>query len=208
MNIFWMNILDFVLNWILNWIIFRPDSMKKWFFKKDRPPISTAGRGCHISTAYECQVCLDRWRVLWEKNLLDGFWVLSWGENSQEVTLAEEEEEAVRLFTVLWQSLCTQRYLVGLTDMLPISLACCCYHCRCAHNMATGLFRMNQGDEEFTVLLVHCCTCTRRRANFKYKDTGCPEKRTFRIIILQANTSEIRFKVLNLVSLRCQLAGW
>ena len=92
------------------------------------------------------------------------------GENSQEVTLAEEEEEAVRLFTVLWQSLCTQRYLVGLTDMLPISLACCCYHCRGAHNMATGLFRMNQGDEEFTVLLVHCCTCTRQRANFKYKD--------------------------------------
>ena len=29
-----MNILDFVLNWILNWIIFRPDSMKKWIFKR------------------------------------------------------------------------------------------------------------------------------------------------------------------------------
>ena len=42
MNIFWMNILDFVLNWILNWIIFRPDSMKKWTFKKDRPPLNPA----------------------------------------------------------------------------------------------------------------------------------------------------------------------
>ena len=31
--LYWMNILDFVLNWI----IFRPDSMKKWFFKTDRP---------------------------------------------------------------------------------------------------------------------------------------------------------------------------
>ena len=30
---FWMNIRDFVLNWI----IFRPDSMKKWIFKTDRP---------------------------------------------------------------------------------------------------------------------------------------------------------------------------
>ena len=39
MNIFWMNILDFVLNWILNLMIFRPDSMKKWIFKKDRPPL-------------------------------------------------------------------------------------------------------------------------------------------------------------------------
>ena len=38
-NIFWMNILDFVLNWILNLMIFRPDSMKKWIFKKDRPPL-------------------------------------------------------------------------------------------------------------------------------------------------------------------------
>ena len=38
MNIFWMNILDFVLNWI----IFRPDSMKKWTFKKDRPPLNPA----------------------------------------------------------------------------------------------------------------------------------------------------------------------
>ena len=37
MNIFWMNIRDFVLNWIFNWIIFRPDSMKKWIFKTDRP---------------------------------------------------------------------------------------------------------------------------------------------------------------------------
>ena len=36
MNIFWMNILDFVLNWILNWIIFGPDSMKKWIFKTYR----------------------------------------------------------------------------------------------------------------------------------------------------------------------------
>ena len=34
---FWMNIPDFVLNWILNWIIFRPDSMKKWIFKKRSP---------------------------------------------------------------------------------------------------------------------------------------------------------------------------
>ena len=27
----------FCFNWILNWIIFRPDSMKKWIFKTDRP---------------------------------------------------------------------------------------------------------------------------------------------------------------------------
>ena len=32
---FWMNLLDFVLNWI----IFRPNSKKKWIFKKDRPPL-------------------------------------------------------------------------------------------------------------------------------------------------------------------------
>ena len=36
LNIFWINISDFVLNWILNWIIFRPDSMKKWIFKTYR----------------------------------------------------------------------------------------------------------------------------------------------------------------------------
>ena len=35
-GLYWMNILDFVLNWILNWIIFRPDSMKKWIFKAYR----------------------------------------------------------------------------------------------------------------------------------------------------------------------------
>ena len=34
-----MNIPDFVLNWI----IFRPDSMKKWIFKTDRPRESSAG---------------------------------------------------------------------------------------------------------------------------------------------------------------------
>ena len=34
MIIFYINILDFVLHWI----IFRPDSMKIWIFKKDRPP--------------------------------------------------------------------------------------------------------------------------------------------------------------------------
>ena len=34
---FWMNNPDFVLNWILNWIIFKPDSMKKWILKTDRP---------------------------------------------------------------------------------------------------------------------------------------------------------------------------
>ena len=34
---FWMNIPDFVLNWILNQTIFKPDSMKKWIFKPDRP---------------------------------------------------------------------------------------------------------------------------------------------------------------------------
>ena len=33
---FWMNIPDFVLNWI----IFRPDSMKKWILKTDRPGLS------------------------------------------------------------------------------------------------------------------------------------------------------------------------
>ena len=36
-GLYWMNILDFVLNWILNWIIFRPDLMKKLIFKTDRP---------------------------------------------------------------------------------------------------------------------------------------------------------------------------
>ena len=36
-GLYWMNILDFVLNWILNWIIFRPNSMEKWIFKTDRP---------------------------------------------------------------------------------------------------------------------------------------------------------------------------
>ena len=41
MNIFWINILDFVLNWILNWIIFRPNSMKKWIFKTYGPPLTT-----------------------------------------------------------------------------------------------------------------------------------------------------------------------
>ena len=41
---FWMNIPDFVLNWILNWIIFRPDSMKKWIFKTDRPGLGGKAR--------------------------------------------------------------------------------------------------------------------------------------------------------------------
>ena len=36
MNIFWTNIFDFVLTLI----IFRPDSMKKWIFKKNCPPLS------------------------------------------------------------------------------------------------------------------------------------------------------------------------
>jgi len=45
MNIFWMNILDFVLNWILNWIIFRPDSMKKWIFKTYRLGLGSGGGG-------------------------------------------------------------------------------------------------------------------------------------------------------------------
>ena len=40
---FWMNILYFVLNWFLIWIIFWPYSMKKWFFKKDRPPLLRLG---------------------------------------------------------------------------------------------------------------------------------------------------------------------
>ena len=36
---FQMNILDFVLNWI----IFKVDSMKKWIFRKDRPPLPISG---------------------------------------------------------------------------------------------------------------------------------------------------------------------
>ena len=52
MNIFWMNILDFVLNWILNWIIFRPDSMKKWIFKKDCPPLTFDLLGLRSSAHY------------------------------------------------------------------------------------------------------------------------------------------------------------
>ena len=38
-GLYQMNIPDLVLNWILNWIIFRPDLMKKWIFKTDRPPL-------------------------------------------------------------------------------------------------------------------------------------------------------------------------
>ena len=34
-GLYWMNILDFVLNWI----IFRPDSMKKWIFITYRTPL-------------------------------------------------------------------------------------------------------------------------------------------------------------------------
>ena len=38
-GLYWMNILDFVLNWI----IFRPNSMKKWIFKTDRPGLGLRG---------------------------------------------------------------------------------------------------------------------------------------------------------------------
>ena len=41
--IFWMNILDLVLNGILNWIISWPDSMKKWKIKTYRLGLVTAG---------------------------------------------------------------------------------------------------------------------------------------------------------------------
>ena len=54
--LYWMNILDFVLNWI----IFRPDSMKKWIFKTDRPPLEE----CAISILRTCaEEKYDRWSV-------------------------------------------------------------------------------------------------------------------------------------------------
>ena len=64
MNIFWMNISDFVLNWI----IFRPDSLKKWIFKTDCPGLlwkstSAVGRflicnGEYVWSAIDCKLCI------------------------------------------------------------------------------------------------------------------------------------------------------
>ena len=83
MNIFWMNILDFVLNWI----IFRPDSMKKWIFRTYRPglpkdviaPIMRNGQALPVvGRLWACGdddknkrrwwcvgVLRCRWRVIW-----------------------------------------------------------------------------------------------------------------------------------------------
>ena len=45
MDIFWMDIPDFVLNWILNWIIFTSNSMEKWTFKTNRPGLHHHQKG-------------------------------------------------------------------------------------------------------------------------------------------------------------------
>ena len=67
--LFGMSIPDFVLNWILNWIIFRPDSMKKWNFKTDRPGLGRgrAGEGRGGRCAHPCSkpalpACLNNHR--------------------------------------------------------------------------------------------------------------------------------------------------
>ena len=65
-GLYWMNIFlneysgfCFELN-ILNWIIFRPDWMKKWIYKTDRPPLEE----CAISILRTCaEEKYDRWSV-------------------------------------------------------------------------------------------------------------------------------------------------
>ena len=94
-----MNILEFVFNWILNWIIFRPDSIKKWFFKKDCPPLLTTG-------IYD--LCI------FDKHLLS---LIFWLDSAHMI-----EKNS---WNIKWLALDYHQPVIGPLELLDLWLACC-----------------------------------------------------------------------------------